>query len=95
MTANVATQGADRRVSWADLPPPAKAFRVAHAVFGVINMLGLGYVWLSALTRRRDRWLGAFVAVLLAEGAALIVGRATAPSDRFSAASATQFRCSS
>jgi len=53
------------RTRWADLPARARAFRVAHAVFGIVNMAGLGYVWLSALRRSRDRWLAASVALLL------------------------------
>ena len=64
---------------WADLPPAAKAFRLAHAAFGAVNMVGLGYVWLSALRRRRDKWLAGFVAVLCAEGLALVVGRGNCP----------------
>ena len=67
------------RVSWADLPPRAKLFRIAHAAFGVINMAGLGYVWLAALARRRDRLLAASVALLSAEGTALVVGRGNCP----------------
>jgi hypothetical protein len=64
---------------WADLPPAAKVFRVAHAAFGAVNVVGLGYVWLCALRRSRDRWLVGFVAVLCAEGLALIVGRGNCP----------------
>ena len=70
---------AQGRVSWADLPAPARAFRVAHAAFGAFNLVGLGYVWLSAIRRRRDRWLALFVAVLCGEGIALIVGRGNCP----------------
>ena len=70
---------ATTRVSWAALPPSAKSFRVAHAVLGAINMAGLGYVWLSALRRRRDRWLAASVLLLAAEGIALVVGRGNCP----------------
>ncbi len=42
-------------------------------------MAGLGYVWLSAMKRRRDRWLIAFVALLGAEGVALVIGRGNCP----------------
>ena len=72
-------QATDRRVSWAELPEGAKAFRVAHIVFGCVNMAGLGYVWLSALRRTRDRWLAASVALLAAEGIALVIGRGNCP----------------
>ena len=69
----------DRKVSWAELPAGARAFRVAHAVFGVLNLTGLGYVWLSAYRRSRDRWLAASVALLGAEGVALAIGRGNCP----------------
>jgi len=75
----IAGAPANGRVSWADLPRAAKAFRLAHAAFGVVNMVGLGYVWLAAIRRRRDKRLGAFVAVLCFEGAALVVGRGNCP----------------
>ena len=42
-------------------------------------MVGLGYVWLSALRRRRNKWLAAFVAVLCGEGLALVMGRGNCP----------------
>jgi hypothetical protein len=66
-------------VSWADLPIGARLFRVAHVVFGVVNLVGLGYVWLSAARRSRDRALGAAVALLAVEGAALVIGRGNCP----------------
>jgi hypothetical protein len=37
--------------------------------------MSLGYVWLCALTRRRDRWLWLSVGVLVGEGTALAVAR--------------------
>ena len=70
---------AHRQVSWTELPAGARAFRVAHALFGVVNMVGLAYVWLSAYQRSRDRWLAASVALLAAEGLALAVGRGNCP----------------
>ena len=70
---------ATNRPTWAALPPRAKAFRLAHVVAGVINMAALGYVWLSALTRRRDRALVASMTALSAEGLALVVGRGSCP----------------
>jgi hypothetical protein len=42
-------------------------------------MSALGYVWLAAAKRRRDRWLGLSGALLLAEGGALVVGRGNCP----------------
>jgi hypothetical protein len=75
----VDNQTIGRSVTWAELPPGAKAFRVAHAVFGLVNMAGLCYVWLSAVRRTRDRRLAVFAAVLLGEGAALVAGRGNCP----------------
>ena len=65
--------------TWSDLPTGARAFRVAHAAFAVVSMSSLGYVWLSAATRRRDRWLAGSIAVLLFEGVALVIGRGNCP----------------
>lgn len=79
MTEELVRQAANPRVPWSELPPAAKAFRVAHATFGAVNMVGLGYVWLSALRRRRNKWLAAFVAVLCGEGLALVMGRGNCP----------------
>ncbi len=79
MSDTAANLSTDRRESWADLPAGARAFRVAHAVFGVVNLAGLGYVWLSAVRRSRDRWLTASVALLAAEGVALVIGRGNCP----------------
>jgi hypothetical protein len=70
---------ATNRPTWAALPQSAKAFRLAHLVAGVVNMTALGYVWLSALMRRRDRALVASMTALSAEGLALVVGRGNCP----------------
>jgi hypothetical protein len=66
-------------MSWSELNPWAKAFRVAHAAFAVVSMSSLAYVWLSAVTRRRDRLLAGSLAVLSFEAAALVVGRGNCP----------------
>ena len=73
------TGASSPRVNWADLPPGAKAFRVAHTVWAAISMAGLGCIWWSVLTGRRDRRVVASVAWLAAEGAALVVGRGNCP----------------
>jgi hypothetical protein len=73
------------RVTWSELPLGAKAFRVAHVLAGVVNMSALGYVWLSAARRRRDKALAASVAALSAEGLALVVGRGDCPFGPFQA----------
>jgi hypothetical protein len=65
--------------TWAQLPIGARAFRLAHAAFALVSMSSLGYVWLSAATRRRDRWLAGSIAVLLFEAVALVIGRGNCP----------------
>jgi hypothetical protein len=79
----VPRDSADGRVSWAELPTGARAFRAAHAVFGLVNMASLGYVWLSALRRTRDRRLAGSAALLLTEGAALAIGGGNCPLGSF------------
>jgi hypothetical protein len=67
------------RVTWSGLSPRARAFRLAHAAWAFASMASLGYVWLSALKRHRDRLLWASVAFLSLEGVALVVGRGNCP----------------
>ena len=66
-------------MTWASLPPKAKAFRVVHAVYSVFGLSAMGYLWLCVVTGRRDRWLAASIGFLLMEGAGLIVGRGNCP----------------
>lgn len=66
-------------MSWATLGRRARVWRLLHAAWSVAQLAGLGYIWTCALTRRRTRRLWASVAFLLAEGAALIVGRGNCP----------------
>lgn len=66
-------------MTWSQPNPKAKAFRVAHTVWATVSMAGLGYIWLSAARRRRDRWLAASMAFLSLEGMALVVGRGNCP----------------
>lgn len=66
-------------MSWSDLPPAARGFRIAHTVWAVVSMASLGRVWWSAWTGRRDRMLAASVAWLSLEGVALIIGRGDCP----------------
>jgi hypothetical protein len=72
-------------MSWADLPWGARAFRVAHIAWGVASLASLGYIWLSALRRRRDRLLAACIGFLSVEGIALVVGRGNCPFGPFQA----------
>ena len=53
----------------------AHALRVLHNVIGFGELTCLGYVWVCALTRRRDRWLGLSVGVLAGEGVALLMAK--------------------
>jgi len=66
-------------MSWATLGARARTWRLVHASWSVAQLGCLGYIWLCALTGRRSRRLWAGVAFLLAEGAALIVGRGDCP----------------
>ncbi len=45
----------------------------------MVGMASLGYIWLSAVTGRRDRLLAASVVSLSLEGTALVVGRGNCP----------------
>ncbi|HSO29564.1 MAG TPA: hypothetical protein VLS28_06655 [Candidatus Sulfomarinibacteraceae bacterium] len=66
-------------MSWATMDPRARTWRVIHAAWSVAGLSTLGYVWVCAVTRRRDRGLVASVAFLSVEGLALIVGRGNCP----------------
>jgi len=66
-------------MSWATLGVRARTWRLVHASWSVAQLGCLGYIWVCALTGRRGRRLWAGVAFLLAEGAALIVGRGNCP----------------
>ena len=61
------------------LTPAAKAFRAIHTGIAVVDLAALGYIWACVITRRRSRVLTASVTALLAEGAALVVGRGNCP----------------
>ena len=51
-----------------------------------LELCRLGYIWACAISRRRTPRLWAFVALLLAEGAGLVVGRGNCPMGRRQAA---------
>ncbi len=68
-----------RAVHWESLGAGARLFRLAHVGWGILNVAGLAYVWLSAATRRRDRLLAASVGLLGARGVALVIGRGNCP----------------
>ncbi len=64
---------------WSDLGTGARAFRLAHTAFAIVQMAALAYVWFCALTRQRDRVLVASAAALLTEAVALGIGRGDCP----------------
>jgi hypothetical protein len=64
---------------WKSLPRGARAFRIAHIAWGAVAMSALGYIWMCAIVRRRDRYLWAAIAFLLVQGVALVVGRGNCP----------------
>ena len=66
-------------MSWAELPPRAKAFRLFHAAWSVAQMACLGWIWFCAIRRRRDKALAASVGFLAVEGAGLLIGRGDCP----------------
>ena len=66
-------------VGWASLSPAARLFRIAHATWGILNLAALGWVWLSAFRRSRDRLLATSIALLGMEGVALVIGRGNCP----------------
>jgi hypothetical protein len=74
-----------RKVSWSELGTAARLFRIAHGVWALFNLAGLGYLAWSAATRRRDRVGYASVTLLGAEGIALIIGRGDCPFGPFQA----------
>ena len=70
-------------VIWATLGRPAKAYRVFHATWSVAGLASLGYIWVCAARRRRNRLLAASMAFLSIEGAGLIVGGGDCPMGPF------------
>lgn len=66
-------------VSWATLSGPAKAYRVFHAAWSVGGLASLGYIWVCAARRRRNRLLWASMAFLSVEGVGLIIGGGDCP----------------
>jgi hypothetical protein len=72
-------------IGWSDLSTGARLFRVAHGAWGAVNLAGLGYLAWSAATRRRDKVAYVSVAVLSAEGVALVIGRGDCPFGPFQA----------
>lgn len=66
-------------MSWSKLSGEAKALRLVHIAIAVIGLTSLGYVWLSALTGRRDRFLVMAGTALSLQGVAILLGRGNCP----------------
>ena len=64
---------------WSELDDRARMLRVGHGLIGVFELGCLGYLWACALTRRRDRLLGATLLVLSAQAIGLAIGRGNCP----------------
>jgi hypothetical protein len=71
--------GRAANVTWAGLGFRARTWRVLHAAWSFVQMAGLGTIWASALLRRRSPTVWASVALLFAEGVALVAGRGNCP----------------
>ena len=67
------------RPGWADLPGRARAWRLAHAAWSVVQLGCLARIWLAVTTRRRTPTVWAGVALLAGEGIALAIGRGNCP----------------
>ncbi len=66
-------------MTWSELSPPAKRFRLVHTAWSIAGLASLGYLWVCALTRRRDPGLGAGITFLVVEGIALGIGGGDCP----------------
>jgi hypothetical protein len=58
---------------------------VVHTAWSVVSLACLGYIWICAVTGRRDRRLWASVGFLSLEGAGLVVGHGDCPAGPFQA----------
>jgi hypothetical protein len=75
----VVAYGVTGRLTWRSLPGRAVGFRIAHIVWGIVELGALTHVWGSALLRHRGRYLWASVMLLLVQGVALVAGRGNCP----------------
>jgi hypothetical protein len=66
-------------MTWSELTPEARRFRVVHTVWSIAGMASLGYLWLCAIARRRDPALAAGIGFLSIEGVALAIGGGDCP----------------
>lgn len=61
------------------LSAAAMALRVFHVAVAGLGVVSLGYLWICAVTGRRDWWLGLAVGWLVVEGIAILIGRGNCP----------------
>jgi hypothetical protein len=66
-------------MTWSRLTPQAKRFRVVHTAWSIAGMASLGYLWLCAFARRRNRSLAAGIGFPSVEGVALAIGGGDCP----------------
>jgi hypothetical protein len=66
-------------MTWSELSPPAKRFRIVHTAWSMAGLASLAYLWLCTLTRRRDPALAAGIGFLVVEGVALGIGGGDCP----------------
>ena len=67
------------RPRWSELPGRARAWRLVHGMWSVVQLAALGYTWRCALSGKRTPRLWACVGFLGLEGAALAIGRGNCP----------------
>lgn len=61
------------------LPPAAKALRAGHTAITLAFLGAIAYIWLCALTGRRDRKLRWAVGAIVAEGAVVALNHGDCP----------------
>jgi hypothetical protein len=66
-------------MTWSELSPQARRFRVLHTAWSIAGLASLGYLWVCALARRRDPGLAAGITFLVVEGIALWIGGGDCP----------------
>jgi hypothetical protein len=57
----------------------AMALRTFHVAVALLGLGSLAYLWICAVTGRRDLWLGLVIGWLGVEGIAVLIGRGNCP----------------
>lgn len=70
------------KTSWAGLGRRARAWRVVHAIWSVLQLAGLAEIWRAAIRRQPRGATWAAVGFLLVEGGGLAIGRGNCPAGR-------------